>query len=287
MLQRFDDAIALEEIGEGRYRGRFDRAWWVVVGPNGGITAAMLLRAAMDEVGEDRTPRSLTVHYVRPPGEGTVEVVVDVQSHGRSVTFVSCRMLQSERLVATALVALATERDAVQEWEHRTMPNTPGLDASYVMEPAGVDVPIRDRWDEGWTIGVPGRTDTALSGGHEVGGWLRLMEPEPYSAPLLAAMADAWVPAVMVHTGAAVHTPTLELTVHFRRDVTRLGIDPSAYCLAHFRQHSAHEGFLDESGEIWAPDGKLLVICRQMGVVLPRPPGQPAPGRTFRPRHGA
>lgn len=284
MLQRFDDAIALEGIGEGRYRGRFDRAWWVVVGPNGGVTAAMLLRAAVQEVGDDRAPRSLTVHYVRPPGEGPVEVVVEVQSHGRSVTFVTCRMFQTERLVATALVALAAERDVVEEWEQRVMPQTKSLKDSYVMEPADVDVPIRERWDEGWTIGVPGRNDTAVSGGYEVGGWIRLSEPEPYSAPLLAAMADAWVPAVMVHTGAAVHTPTLELTVHFRRDVTRLGLDPSAHCLAHFRQHSAHEGFLDESGEIWGPDGELLVVCRQMGVVLARPPGQPAPGRRFRRR---
>ena len=84
-------------------------------------------------------------------------------------------------------------------------------------------------------------------------------------------MSDSWVPAVMVHSGHAVHTPTLELTVQFRTDPRNIDLSSESYCAAVFRQLSGSEGCIDETGEIWSPDGKLLVLSRQIGVVLPRP----------------
>lgn len=40
-----------------------------------------------------------------------------------------------------------------------------------------------------------------------------------------------------------------------------------------FRQQSGREGFLDESGEIWSPEGQLLVLSRQIGILLLVPDG--------------
>ena len=287
VLHKFSDAMAMTQRGDGRFVAAFDRSWWVVVGPNGGVIAALLLRAAQASVAPDRSPRTITVHYVRPPVEGEVEMEVSVDRTGRTVSFVSVRMLQSDRLVASAMVALATARDAPIEWEQRSPPQVRSLAESFMMEGDGSEIPIRDRWDQAWAVGVPGQALTEVSGGFEAGGWLRLADPEPYDAAVIAAMSDAWVPAVMVHSEAAVHTPTLELTVHFRRDIAEADLDPNEHCCAVFRQHSAHEGFLDESGEIWSEDGRLLAMCRQMGLVLPRPPDTAAPGRRFRPRQSA
>lgn len=286
VLSQFGNAMKLVERPDGRFVGQFDRSWWVVVGPNGGVIAALLLRAAQLRAGADRSPRTITIHYVRPPDEGEVELEVLVDQTGRTVSFLTVRMFQNERLIASALVALTTERESPVEWEQRRPPVSLPLEEGFMMggEGIGVDVPIRDRWDQAWTIGVPGHPDTFTVEGFEAGGWIRLTDPAPYDAPLIAAMADAWVPAVMVHDDAPVHTPTLELTIHFRLDVEHAGLHPDEHCLAVFRQLSAHQGFLDESGEIWTADGRLLAMCRQMGLVLPRPDHFDGPRRVFRPR---
>jgi acyl-CoA thioesterase len=284
VLSHFVEATRLREREDGRYVGTFDRSWWVMVGPNGGVIAALLLRAAQLRAGPGRTPRTITIHYVRPPSEGEVEIDVQVDQAGRSVTFLTVRMYQETKLVATALVGLTAPRESPLDWEHRTPPSTLSIEQGFVMDSGPVSAPIRDRWDQVWTVGVPGYPETRSGEGHEAGGWIRLADPAPYDAPLVAAMADAWVPAVMVHDEAPVYTPTLELTIHFRLDVEAAGIDPEQHCLAVFRQFSGHEGFLDESGEIWTADGRLLALCRQMGLVLPRPEGGPVPSRTFRRR---
>ncbi|MDP7067202.1 MAG: thioesterase family protein, partial [Acidimicrobiales bacterium] len=75
---------------------------------------------------------------------------------------------------------------------------------------------------------------------------------------------------IMAHTDFAVHAPTLELTVQFRTDPRTLEMSDDAYCVAVFRQLSGREGFIDETGEIWSPDGQLLVLSRQLAVLLPR-----------------
>lgn len=278
--------MRLDPRGDGRYVGHFDRSWWVVVGPNGGVIAALLLRAAQLEAGADRTPRTITVHYVRPPTEGQVEIDVTVDQAGRTVSFLRAQMFQDGRLTATAVVALTGHREPPLEWEQRTMPATAPLADSWMMDGEGTGIPIRDRWDQAWTIGVPGRPETFTVDGYEAGGWIRLTEPEPYDPCVVAAIADAWVPAVMVHSEEFVHTPTLELTIHFRTDVSGAGLAAEDHCFAHFQQLSAHEGYLDESGEIWSADGRLLAMCRQLGLVLQRPDDQPSPLREFRPRSG-
>src|SRR5262245_19362594 len=81
---RFDTDTALSPLGNGKYAGRIDRGWWIMVGPNGGYVAAILLRALLLEIADAaRAPRSLTIHYLRPPVEGPIEVHVTLDRVGR------------------------------------------------------------------------------------------------------------------------------------------------------------------------------------------------------------
>src|SRR5690606_22479013 len=80
---RFDTDTAVTPLGDGRYRARMDKSWWIIAGPNGGYVAATILRAVLAEVAEkapaegaERRARSATFHYLRPPQEGEVEVEV-------------------------------------------------------------------------------------------------------------------------------------------------------------------------------------------------------------------
>jgi non-canonical purine NTP pyrophosphatase (RdgB/HAM1 family) len=89
----------------------FTHDWWVAVGPNGGLVAAVLLRAAEAEVADPtRFPRTITVHYLSSPREGPAELHVTAEKAGRGVSFLSVRLTQGERACAVALVALAADR---------------------------------------------------------------------------------------------------------------------------------------------------------------------------------
>src|SRR3954454_20362502 len=87
-----------EPLGDGRYRVNFDKRWWIVRGPNGGIGAAQLGRAKEAEPpAPDRQLRSITVHYPAAPPEGEAEVAVTVERAGRSRSTVSARMTAGDR----------------------------------------------------------------------------------------------------------------------------------------------------------------------------------------------
>jgi len=105
-MTAFDDDTAVERAGPDLFRANIDRKWWVMRGPNGGYVAAILERAMTEAVGDSaRTARSLTVHFLTPPEAGPVEIHTRIDRAGRSLTSMSARLVQSDRLIATAVGA--------------------------------------------------------------------------------------------------------------------------------------------------------------------------------------
>jgi len=61
--------------------------------------------------------------------------------------------------------------------------------------------------------------------------------------------------------------PTVDLTVHFRETLPLAGARPDDWTLATFRTRVVREGFLEEDGELWSRDGRLLAHSRQLAVL--------------------
>ena len=62
-MHPFDQAIELTALGPDRWRGSTSAAYWNMVGPFGGITAATVLRAVLQHPQCLGTPVALTVNY--------------------------------------------------------------------------------------------------------------------------------------------------------------------------------------------------------------------------------
>jgi acyl-CoA thioesterase len=262
-VTRFDRDTAVTPRGDGLFEARIDRGWWVLRGPNGGYVAAIVLRALAARVEADRAPRSLTVHYTAPPTEGTVEIGTRVERVGRSLTTVSGRMRQGERLLALAVGAFSRPR-AGPRFDQGPMPEAPPPEAC---EPFGGVIPIHERYEYRWAVGGrPGsRASRAL-----LGGWIRSAEPRAVDAPLVAAFCDAWPPACFAWAGEREPlgpVPTVDLTIHFRRDLPLPGAGPEDFALAVFQSRFAEQGFVEEDGEVWSRDGVLLAQSRQLAVL--------------------
>jgi acyl-CoA thioesterase len=264
---RFDRDTAVLPVREGIWEGRIDRGWWVFAGPNGGYVGAILLRALEAAVGDaSRAPRSLTIHYVARPEAGRVEVHARVERAGRSLTTVSARMLQEDRLLALALAAFSKPREN-QELQHAAMPEViPPERATPLPPPTTLGVSIRERFDSRFAYGGAIGSRSARA---ETGGWIRLAEPRRVDAPLVVAFADGWPPALFSHLARDPGTrgiPTVDLTVHFRETLPLAGARPDDWTLVTFRTRVVREGFLEEDGEIWSRDGRLLAHSRQLAV---------------------
>ena len=266
MTTLFDRTTALREIGTDRYEAEITRDWWIGVGPNGGLVAALLLKAASETVAEPaRAPRTLTVHYLAAPREGSAELTSVIERAGRGVTFTSTRLIQDGRLCAVAMSAHAMPRDPLRAWRAEAMPGTPPPDECPPVESGYDDPAMRQVWDARWAI-RPSTDD------YIVGGWARLADRRHVDVHVLAAMADGWMPPLMAAGAEGITVPTMELTVHFRADARNVDFGPEHWCFARFESTTGHEGFLNETGEIWAADGTLLVQCRQLAVMLALPP---------------
>lgn len=252
----------VEEVGGGSYRAHVSADWFTPRGANGGFLAAIVLRAIMAcEHDGERAPRSLTLHYLRPPVEGEVRVVVTEERRGRQLTTYSARLEQEGRVCVLALAAVSADFPSTLNYGP-AMPDVPAPDALQARDDEHLP-PIAHRF---LTQGAVGYAPFSMGPEALTGGWIAFRgdEPSPLDPPALAMLSDAWLPAPFVLVPDFVGVPTIDLTIHFRaRTEGRIG--PA---LAIFRSRSSAEGFFEEDGELWSEDGTLLAQSRQLGPVL-------------------
>lgn len=266
---RLQEDSAVEALGQGAYGVTIDRGWWIHRGPNGGYIAAILVRALEAEVDDGRRMiRSMTTHYLRPPEEGAARVVVAVRRAGRTLSTVTAELRQHDRIVAMTTAALAADRAGTPEVDELPAPQVPDPEGPSGVEggPAGAPppIPMSARYDMRHRIGTP-----PFVAGPEAltGGWLRQSDRGVVDVAALVASTDAWSPAIF-SLGTFVPVPTVDLTVHVRRDPTAFD---TSWCLVRFRSRVAAGGFIEEDGEVWSRDGTLLAQSRQLAVMLPPP----------------
>jgi acyl-CoA thioesterase len=260
----FDDDTSLRQAGDGAYEGRIEDRWWTPRGPLGGYVMAIVLRGmalAVDDA--ERLPRSLTVYFLRPPAAGVVTVRPVVERTGRSLTAVSARLEQDGKLLALGMAAFSVEwpgpllsEAPMPEVEpaspHEAAPARPGERE----RPPFIDqLTMQRRFGE-----LPFSGAASM----KAGGWLGLREERELDALAVALLADAWFPAPWPRLRALAPAPTIEMTVLFRASL-RL---PNSLLLGRFKTRLVRDGFFEEDGELWSPDGTLVAQSRQLGLLM-------------------
>jgi acyl-CoA thioesterase len=265
----FDRDTAVTALGDGRFDATVASGWRAGRGPHGGYIAAMLLRALIEVVDdEERTPRSLTIHYTGAPEPGAIEIETTIERQGRSLSTLSARMVQGGKTTALALAAfsvpwrspgadeLSMPDIAPADAERRSTPElfdgAPEFTRQLVMQPRVGAVPFAGS-------GAP----------MKVGGWTGLPERRPVDAVALALFCDAWFPPSFIALDVPAISPTVDLTIHFRRPIEDADVDPGALCLGIFQTQLLHDGLFEEDGVIWAADGTVLAQSRQLGIIMP------------------
>ena len=266
-MSAFDLATAIDG-GGGQYTARLDPAWDGPLAPNGGVIAAILLRAAQAELARpELPPRTVTVHYLRPATHGPAQLSVEVLRAGRQNATVQVGFHQRDRLVCTALITFSAARpDTLVIAE--TAPDAPMPEQVEELQPRAVEgaPPALHRLRLRPCFGARPLTGAAEA---ITGGWFSLRDDgtgQPYDAVRLVALTDLWWPAVFPAIRAFVGAPTLELTIHLRSTET-----VQAPILGRFETRTIREGHLDESGQLWSQSGHLLAESRQIALLIDSP----------------
>ena len=243
--------------------------WRAGRGPHGGYLAAMLLRALTQAVADpSRSPRSLTIHYASAPSPGPVVIHTTIERQGRSLSTLSARLEQEGAVRALALAAFSVPWQAPEAGE---------------LPPPDVAPPDLEQRDTPRLFkGAPEFTERLVMQARvgampfagadhpmEIGGWTALPERRPLDALSLALFADAWFPPTFIGLSEPAVSPTVDLTIHFRQPPPPQEGPLDGMCLGIFTTRLLREGFFEEDGVLWAPDGTVLVNSRQLGLIMP------------------
>lgn len=265
----FDDDTGLRPVGAGAWEGRVEDGWGTPRGPLGGYVMALGLRGMQLAVdAPERQPRSVTMHFLRPPTTGPIRVEATVERAGRSLSTVSARMVQGEDTVALALGAFSVAWSGPL-FDEAPMPDVDPPDARRPpMGPlaGGRRPPFTGRLTMQRRFGAPPFSGADRA---EAGGWLGLREERPVDALAVAVLADAWFPAPWPRLHELAPSPTIELTVHFRAPLPLA----DGLLLGRFRSSLVRDGFFVEDGELWSEDGALVAQSRQLALLVGAPAG--------------
>lgn len=270
-MTAFDEATAIAALGGGAFSAVCDPAWDAPRGPNGGYLAAIVLRAMAARLDDPSRPaRSITLHYLRPPRAGALRIDVEVERSGRTLSTLSARLSQDDRLCVLAVAAFAGAFPEAHGARFAApMPRVPPAAEVPVLPAHEQAPPIRHRFVMRHAVGP-----APFSGGEEAltGGWISLHEPQGLDAATLAFYTDAWLPPVFGRLAVPLAAPTIDLTIHFRDPAAALGVPPDEPVLGVFRSDYAADGLAESDGELWSPDGVLLAHSRQLMLLLPLDP---------------
>jgi acyl-CoA thioesterase len=256
----FETASRFEPRGRGRYAGALAEDWYQGRGVYGGLVAAILARALSAEVGGDRPARTLSVAFCAPATAGEAEVRVTVERAGRYVTHASARLVRGDAVLATALATFGRARPSAVDHAARPMPALPPPD-DVPPGPDALHLPAFCQHFEFRQALGP----APFSGGREarLGGWCRPKPAATLDAGLVAALLDAWAPAILSTSPEWAPAASIDLTVQLLAPLPREAA-PDAHYAFEARCTRAADGYADELATLWAADGTPLASARQL-----------------------
>jgi acyl-CoA thioesterase len=258
-----DDALQLAPLGGHRFAGRTTAPWANMVGPFGGITAAVLLRAAMDHPDRLGEPLALTVNYAGPVAAGAFEIEARPARTNRGTQHWTLSLDQGGQPASTATAVFAVRRDT---WTARelTMPEVPPAAEVEASAPR-IGIEWAKRYEMRFIEG--GWPDLDI--GEELPHsrtimWIRDLPERPLDAPALAAICDAFYPRVFRRRQRFTPIGTVSITTLIHADAAALARQGARPVLACARGVHFGQGFFEQRAEVWGDDGTLLASSIQM-----------------------
>ena len=269
----FDAAIALVADEGDRFTGATHPAWAHMVGPFGGVSAAVLLNAVLQHPALLGAPVSLTVNFCAGLADGPFEISARPARTNRSTQHWVLELTQTDAQgeEATVLTGTAVTAARRETWSASDTLPPPVAAAADVVRARGV-APIEwvNRYElrfmtgsmpRQWN-GQPVSSDPQQASLTQL--WVRDDPPRPLDFCSLAAMSDIFFPRVFLRRALRVPIGTVSMTVYFHADAQQLADTGTGFLLGQARAQHFRNGYFDQTAQLWNEAGTLLATTHQV-----------------------
>lgn len=256
-LSLFDQDSEVKKIAQNRWTTQFSKRWAVGSVINGGYAMAVVAKAMVQET-ELPHPLSITAYYLDRSDAGEATIETELIRSGRNVSTVGAKLIQEGKERIRFMGAFTDlNRKSGETFLEEKAPVLPPIDECESFNFDKAPVEINKRFElhvpEGYTAnrGQQGNISEFLC-------YAKFPDSDVVAPHALCLFSDAFMPAVFNRVGPVAWVPTIELTVHLR-DVPAPG-----FLTCRFRTRYLTNGTLEEDGDIWDSEGKLVALSRQM-----------------------
>lgn len=254
----FDEAAALEPVA-GRLRGHTHEAYWNMVSPFGGLTAAVALNGLLVQSERRGDPVSFTVNYVAPIQRGEFFVEPRLVRSSRSTQHWSVQIVQGDEVTTSAITIFGARRPTWSLTEAMP-PQTPGRNEAVRFQPPRNLM----RWPEMYDIRYARgqlRADNPDSLTHS---WISDAQPRAIDYLSLVAFCDTFAPRLLFRRPLFVPLGTVSLNIYFHVDAAELASHGAEPVLGVAYGQVFHKGYFDQQAQVWGQDGRLLATTQQV-----------------------
>ncbi|HEY8553842.1 MAG TPA: thioesterase family protein [Burkholderiales bacterium] len=254
----FDQAIALEPLPDGRLRGHTHEAYWNMVSPFGGVTAAIALNGLMVQRERIGDPVSLTVNFVAAIQPGEFFVVPRLIRSNRSTQHWALEILQGGAVTTSAIAFFGVRRPTWSLTE-AAPPSVPPPEAGMSFRPPSEVM----RWPSAYNIRYLRGRVREENPDSLTYNWISDSPPRPVDFPALVAYADAFAPRLFLRRPHFVPVATVSLNVYFHADAAEVAAQGTDPVLGVAQGQVFHKGYFDQEGQLWGR-GRLLATTQQI-----------------------
>ncbi len=260
-----DAATMLKPIAPGTLRGHTSQAYWNFAGPYGGITAAVMLRAALESGERLGDPVSLTVNYCAAVAPGPFDISARNVRTNKSTQHWSLELSQTGQGVAnTATAVFALRRPT---WSHfpARRPEAGAPEDSPVVATGGMSAWLaRYRFRFVGNGSAFGAGDAEAPADARSVGWMEDMPERRLDFVSLAALADAFFARIFHVRRRFFPIATISMTTYFHVSAEELAAVEAGPVLGVADGRAFTRGISDQTGELWSRGGRLLATTHQI-----------------------
>ena len=265
----FDAALQLVPLhpASGSFAGNTSPAYENMVGPYGGITAAVLVQAVTQHPKCLGEMAALTVNYASGVAPGPFRITATPARTNRSTQHWVISLLQVNKAGVEETVITATALTAVRRgtWQANDMP-MPKVPGPSTLERTRVNAPMQwlNRYDMRFVQGeipqaMDGQGTDSLS---QL--WVQDDPPRLLDAAGLAALCDVFYPRVYLRRATRVPAGTVSMTVYIHASTAEMAEIGLSYLFAQAQAQVFRHGFFDQSAQLWSRSGTLLATSHQL-----------------------
>ena len=253
---------AVEDLGDGRYRGTLSQDW-EIWGPMGGYVAAVALRAAGAATSHPH-PAAFSCHYLGVARFEPVDIRVEARKEGRTASSHRVEISQDGRAILDAIVWSTADNEGL-EHDETTAPDLPGPeDLKSIQELVPEDaLPPFPFWDNFDAKPIEFELEWPPEGPRPArwAEWLKFLPAATFDDPWADAARSvilvdlpSWPSAHRPHAWKQepYTAPTLDLNVAFHQPTSG-----EPWLLCDGAAPLSTRGLFGWTAKVWSPGGQL------------------------------